>query len=607
MGGGRVKGVAWRGVASQPTKVSFRSNKNRWITETVDGASYRTVVAPCCSIFGNRGGDVGMRSVPFFTPLPIPRSPIRLCLHVQQFCTLLVKVELLEWLSKYGKYVYWSRNIWCRVRLVVWMIAWNCHVEDVDKMSLEVVTMAVFYINDQYFLEESVFQGLPDGWLNLCQGNLYEKAPFRVILEAKRLTSHKGLTTPRERPTLTEGGGSTADTGSPVSKFPAAFEQVATLGRRSPDELEEPSNRCLFPIYWLPNPDTAALLLACNSNLRHLDVAETDQTISSLVYFTAVLRHDQGTNETLQILDLSRPLGPHMHSFDSAHFAESLGQMLRYNTCLTELHLQKMNFSDHDIELLVLGLVYNRSLLLLDLCCNNIADDGTAHLGSYLKLGPPLRGLMLSHNRITDGGARTVNDDPQYVFAFLDGLVCCLLLTVVCSTAVFQDVKVCSATRQAPMQPVVHACWNSFVIPFLSFTTPYSKLYLLDIAHNELTDVGILDILNSIKKAYPLGILYVWGNSITRTSCKIIRRMLLSKVLQQEQLDVSVYTVDNVDHVAFNNVDRYKHIYYCLSEFGCALPKPILRQPCSIIPTQLIHLDKIDSLCAQDSNTLIIG
>nr|CAD7445394.1 unnamed protein product [Timema bartmani] len=31
-----------RGVASQPTKVSFRANKNRWIMENVDGASYRT-------------------------------------------------------------------------------------------------------------------------------------------------------------------------------------------------------------------------------------------------------------------------------------------------------------------------------------------------------------------------------------------------------------------------------------------------------------------------------------------------------------------------------------------------------------------------------------
>nr|CAD7418605.1 unnamed protein product [Timema cristinae] len=95
--------------------------------------------------------------------------------------------------------------------------------------------------------------------------------------------------------------------------------------------------RCLFPIYRLPNPDMTgkylALLLACNSNIRHLDVAETDQTISSLMYFTAVLRNDQGTNETLQILDLSRPLGPHMHVFASAHFAESLGQMLRIKVC----------------------------------------------------------------------------------------------------------------------------------------------------------------------------------------------------------------------------------------------------------------------------------
>nr|CAD7606870.1 unnamed protein product [Timema genevievae] len=31
-----------RGVASQPTNVSFRANKNRWITETVEGASYWT-------------------------------------------------------------------------------------------------------------------------------------------------------------------------------------------------------------------------------------------------------------------------------------------------------------------------------------------------------------------------------------------------------------------------------------------------------------------------------------------------------------------------------------------------------------------------------------
>ncbi|CAG2053887.1 unnamed protein product [Timema podura] len=38
MVGGRVKGVAWRCFTSQPTKVSFRANQNRWIVETVVGA-----------------------------------------------------------------------------------------------------------------------------------------------------------------------------------------------------------------------------------------------------------------------------------------------------------------------------------------------------------------------------------------------------------------------------------------------------------------------------------------------------------------------------------------------------------------------------------------
>nr|CAD7392473.1 unnamed protein product [Timema cristinae] len=36
---------------------------------------------------------------------------------------------------------------------------------------------------------------------------------------------------------------------------------------------------------------------------------------------------------------------------------------------------------------------------------------------------------------------------------------------MVCSAAVLQDVKLCSDTYLAPMQPVVHACSNSFALP----------------------------------------------------------------------------------------------------------------------------------------------
>jgi hypothetical protein len=42
--------------------------------------------------------------------------------------------------------------------------------------------------------------------------------------------------------------------------------------------------------------------------LCHLDVGETDQTTSGLVYFMTMLHSELGGNNTLQLLDLSRPL-----------------------------------------------------------------------------------------------------------------------------------------------------------------------------------------------------------------------------------------------------------------------------------------------------------
>nr|CAD7424927.1 unnamed protein product [Timema monikensis] len=58
----RLKPILWDGgregercgVASQPTKVYFCANKNRWITETVDGASYQRDIS-CCWVEGRRG------------------------------------------------------------------------------------------------------------------------------------------------------------------------------------------------------------------------------------------------------------------------------------------------------------------------------------------------------------------------------------------------------------------------------------------------------------------------------------------------------------------------------------------------------------------------
>nr|CAD7396086.1 unnamed protein product [Timema cristinae] len=64
------------GVASQPIKVSFRANKNRWITETVDGASYRICLVEKSYVWEyqfsrerlalRRGGDTDTSSIVVF-------------------------------------------------------------------------------------------------------------------------------------------------------------------------------------------------------------------------------------------------------------------------------------------------------------------------------------------------------------------------------------------------------------------------------------------------------------------------------------------------------------------------------------------------------------
>ena len=74
-------------------------------------------------------------------------------------------------------------------------------------------------------------------------------------------------------------------------------------------------------------------MLLKNRYLRHLDVADVDQTASSLVYFTTVLRMNQDRhNDTLKVIDISRPNPECMQHFDSTHFASLLGSMLKVNS-----------------------------------------------------------------------------------------------------------------------------------------------------------------------------------------------------------------------------------------------------------------------------------
>ncbi|KAI4465838.1 leucine-rich repeat-containing protein 34 [Holotrichia oblita] len=255
-------------------------------------------------------------------------------------------------------------------------------------------------------------------------------------------------------------------------------------------------------------------LLEQNSTLKHLDLGDSDQTLSSIPYLCSVLREDIGANRTLQVLDISRLIPTsEYYQYDPGHLAEQLGNMLK-----AKLHVQKCQFDGHDIELLLIGMQLNNTLMLLDLGYNKIGDHGIEEIAKWLRTKPNLVGLNVSGNAIGNTGARA-----------------------------------------------------------LSFHMPFSKIRLLDISHNKIGDDGIIDILNSLKKPYALKLFYIWGNDIKQKTFWVLERMLLSKVLDQENIDIKLYTVDGVLYHAYYPSDHYKHKYYCVMDHGCPIELRIKR------------------------------
>ncbi|KAH9628075.1 hypothetical protein HF086_018291 [Spodoptera exigua] len=259
-----------------------------------------------------------------------------------------------------------------------------------------------------------------------------------------------------------------------------------------------------------------AKFLTYNTSVEYLDIGETNQNLSSIAQIITSLRIDHGGNKTLKVLDFSRviPLF-NRYNYESKWFAYHIELLLERNTSLVELHFQKNDFISHDVEYFVRGLRRNTTLLYLDLAFNRIGDYGAELIAKYLAEGPQLLFINLAGNGIKDIGGRA-----------------------------------------------------------LSFGLPYSKIRALDISRNLMTDIGVIDILRTLKKPHRLRFLNMWGNKITHDSCVIIERMVLSGVLSQQSIDVKVYEVDNVLHAAYypNPADRSKHLYYDELDFGCVQP-----------------------------------
>lgn len=56
----------------------------------------------------------------------------------------------------------------------------------------------------------------------------------------------------------------------------------------------------------------------------------------------------------------------------------------------------------------------------------------------------------------------------------------------------------------------------------LSFGMPYSKIRLLDISNNKITDMGLAYIFHTLKKPYVMQLLYIWGNPFGGKAIKVL-------------------------------------------------------------------------------------
>ncbi|KAJ8977928.1 hypothetical protein NQ317_002902 [Molorchus minor] len=248
--------------------------------------------------------------------------------------------------------------------------------------------------------------------------------------------------------------------------------------------------------------------------LVHLDIAETDQILESIECILIVCERS-----TLKYLDISKIIPLHHYTkYDPSILADNLAVVLKLNETLLELHMQKCCFDGHDVDLIVSGLAINKYLQVLDLGYNKMGDLGIQSIASWLKTRPVLRALIVPGNYIKEFGARA-----------------------------------------------------------LHFGLPFSRVRYLDMTDNKINDVGLTFLLDSIKKSTQMRLFFIWGNTVGPTSCKRIERMLESGVFDQEYIDIKLYTVDGQLYPAYYPSKHYKHKYYCVMDYGCAVELKIKR------------------------------
>ncbi|XP_038050963.1 leucine-rich repeat-containing protein 34-like isoform X2 [Patiria miniata] len=237
--------------------------------------------------------------------------------------------------------------------------------------------------------------------------------------------------------------------------------------------------------------------LQVNTALQELDIGDADLGTQSIIALATVLHH----NSTLKALCVNRPLLFSQQEETTVH----MSLMLKVNSTLKELHLQKCDIRDFGADRLVEALQHNIALTYLDLSCNRITRDGAKAFSKLLKLNTPLEILDLGFNRIEDDGAVSLSQ---------------------------------------------------------ALVSLNSNLKTLVITSNNIEATGLCAIARAMNTNTTLTSVFIWGNHLQELACVAFNGLMESGRLDIKDTDVKPYIVDGHVLLAELNHGIRRHYYW---------------------------------------------
>ncbi|CAL8110532.1 unnamed protein product [Orchesella dallaii] len=182
--------------------------------------------------------------------------------------------------------------------------------------------------------------------------------------------------------------------------------------------------------------------------------------------------------------------------------ASKLAAYLRNNQSVQCLHIRKWGLGEDGMVNLMDGIMNNMFIVTLDLGCNGIGAEGMRPLSEYLRKNHNLKHLLLNHNRLRNPGIHQL-------------------------TGSIRD----------------------------------SSLVSINVAFNDITDVGLDPFLEEVRKS-KIRSLYILGNCFSQSSWILLNDLFESNTLYKPECDVELQEVDGQGVIARNSQARDVNEWY---------------------------------------------